>query len=238
MFPFFIDIYQSLENFSASKKDVEKTAHNSISDIAYSFYIELKNKASKLGNQSQISLKDKNSKESSVIVTNNNFKENGFPSFDMKPGFLASSKAKISKSGSKYIVVPISNKKSKPVSKTQEIGEQNYQPTKISAVPSTQIGKIQISSSEITPRQIQEKPSIVIEKARNIQENISENKDDVSTVFNDATLRVVSEKSDPRSWIHPGVKSNQLNFEQDFASFNPSPMLDKTIKERFLALFS
>lgn len=35
--------------------------------------------------------------------------ENGVPSFDMKPGFLKSPKVKVSKNGSRYMVIPISN---------------------------------------------------------------------------------------------------------------------------------
>ncbi len=33
--------------------------------------------------------------------------ENGLPSFDMKPGFLASPKAKVSKKGKKYLRIPL-----------------------------------------------------------------------------------------------------------------------------------
>ena len=137
-----------------------------------------------------------------------NMIESGTPKYDMKPGFAQSAKKKISKTGSWYLIIPFqyatkqnqSGKSVMPRSVYEAIRKSKTKSLK--TLPPKYSG---VSKNKVTG--VQHKAPIYqgIQKRGNSYMN----------------FRVVSQKSDPNSWIHPGLKAeNLLDKAIEMTNFN------------------
>lgn len=146
--------------------------------------------------------------------------DEGSGAFDMKPGFLASPKAKLDKNGNKMMTIPMrwgtpestsgssmfANKmvpEIYKIAKSKAVG----QAVKISELPA------QYQAVKSRAKTVNNETSTVFEEYQHktpINAGITKFKDEVTGQNKYVSFRRVSEKSDPNSWIHPGFAAQNL----------------------------
>lgn len=153
--------------------------------------------------------------------------EEGFESFDMKPGLLAGPNAKTNKSGGRYNVVPFSfgtpgsleenfsggilpkpvytAVKDKPFERSLPGGGKASKTLSIDEIPKAfrepQVKQVKLPGSK-TFQEYQHKHSIY--------EGVSKMQDPTTKQNRYGSFRAVSTNSDPLSWIHPGVEAKKI----------------------------
>ncbi len=132
----------------------------------------------------------------------------GFPAYDMKPGLLASPKAKVSAKGKRYLVVPFRHgapKKANAAGLTPDTGL-DAMPKEIYNLARQlkhNSGSINLKGTEFEKVGWDKKhwkSSKFQHMSRRGQMNHSQY----------LTFRIVSENSAPESWQHPGVKAKHI----------------------------
>lgn len=120
--------------------------------------------------------------------------ENGKAPYDMKPAFLSSPKAKVSKGGGKYLIVPIEKKiRGKAKLENIQVGKTLTDNKKRTRVKINRAGKSFPSYKHKTG---------LLNRAL-----VNSKKKTVASV---TSFRTVSTKSDALSWIHKGYKKHNL----------------------------
>lgn len=152
--------------------------------------------------------------------------EQGKSQFDIKEGLLNGPNAKTGKNGSKYNTVPFSHGTPNSITGNFNGGTM---PVEI-----YQIAKSQPVGEPVTfdqlPKQFQEKKTVAIKSPdpqnfreythkSAIYEGVVKSRDSVTGQNTYSSFRRVSEKSDPNSWIHPGIEPHNLA-EETLSNFN------------------
>ena len=154
-----------------------------------------------------------------VGVMPNNF-EFGMGSFDMKtvrPGWLGGGKAKTAKDGSKYVIIPFRHSKSadarfgytgKAAGVTPDLKGQLRKVTKKYGLDKALTSSVGEIATRRVPRNAPVHPYLQgLQKTEYAQPTRSGGMKRSSTL---TTFRVMSEKSAPDSWIHPGLRPLSL----------------------------
>ena len=145
--------------------------------------------------------------------------EEGAGSFDMKDNFLKSPKAKTSKSGGKYLIIPF--KWGTPDTVADNTTFSNTMPKEVYSIaknlaPKQQISDTQLSKVGLSPPSTK---MVEIPKSKKFEEythkssiykGISKGTSSTTNQSTYTSFRVVSENSDEASWIHPGIKAHNI----------------------------
>jgi len=151
-------------------------------------------------------------------------------SYDMKPGLLSGPKAKVSKDGSRYNIIPFQHKPSSKIQYGAGSRKQEQQNELRNVVKNYGLDKIIRGSRN---KALQGKVKTL--KALGIHNNLQGltkyqkkyGKVTQSTYF---TFRVVSDKSDPGSWMNPGYKGANIFPElEQFVSEETTNILQKVL---------
>ena len=152
----------------------------------------------------------------------NNF-EFGMPSFDMKtvrPGWLGGSKAKTSKDGKKYITIPFRHSKTSTTNfsysgqaKRANLKEELKKSVKqygLDRMIRTATGKVVEGAVKKIPTKARDVHPFLrgLTRIQSGKSGGSRGKQHGESQL--ITWRVMSEASDPSSWIHPGIKGANL----------------------------
>jgi len=156
--------------------------------------------------------------------------EEGANPFDMKIGFLASPKAKISKKGSVYLTIPFRWATPNAIGESEvfafKLPEEIHQIVKKKSFTIPVVGG-GIKSAGLTVQEIPEMYRVqtgrqtiknstgatlfeAYQHRSNIYAGISKYQDDVTGQNTYKSFRRVSENSDPDAFIHPGIKKYNL----------------------------
>lgn len=130
--------------------------------------------------------------------------EEGFASFDQKPGLLHGPKSKVSKDGFRYNLVPFGHRKKDTTGMTPGPKKSYYE----------EINKVISSMHKIVPHEMRDRSgrvvgSIVAQASKDVT-GYGAGMIKVSKQYDKAksstylTFRAVSEKSPSNTWIHPG----------------------------------
>lgn len=183
--------------------------------------------------------------------------EEGTYPFDMKDGFMKSSKIKVGKNGKRYLIIPF--RWSTPGSVGQSEVFSNQLPKEVYKIAKAQPKDIPVAGGgmrsmglqlEQLPEQFQTKgvrPEIqataksplfeAYQHKNSIYEGVTAQQDGVTGQNRYFSFRRVSENSDPRSWIHKGMEAKNL-MEKTYDSFNMEAELGLSIDNNFANLFS
>jgi hypothetical protein len=182
-----------------------------------------------------------------------NMIENGFGAFDMKPGMLGSSKAKVTKKGTRFITIPFRWASSGSIGESEVFA--NVMPVEIN----TLVRRLRPTTTNISSRtnsggglQLKQLPKdYQIPKSRgafsdlksrttypqythkgSIYEGIIRNETtyERATQSSYVSFRRVSEKSDPMSWIHKAQAAKNFA-EQGLKKTDVASITDRTIDE-------
>lgn len=237
-----IDISEAVNLFSLDKTEVDSLRELTVISFVTEAYNNTVELAQKQLNQSRneyisalhivkedqftYSLQLSGSKLASMV-------EMGIPSFDMKIGFRNSLKAKPTKSGGWYLIIPFQFRTTaaNPISgnpgallprRIYDLIRNSPDVTK-DAGPTTVVS---ILKNQSIPQRYQPQSASVINQLANTAESYIPKSSiyaglvrtqDITTgksTYN--TFRAVSNNSDPMSWIHPGIKAYNL-MDQAFA---------------------
>lgn len=131
--------------------------------------------------------------------------QNGYGPFDMKPGFLKSPKARINKKGKKYFIM--SFRHTTPGA-TKTLGK-NMSPSVHRAAKGGESFEDQTGTRE-DPSDFGLVNSRDYEWQNGAQAGMTNIRDEQGKHSQFRTFRIISENSDPSSWWHPGVDSNDV----------------------------
>lgn len=149
--------------------------------------------------------------------------EEGADPWDMKPNFLNSPNVKTNKAGGKYMVIPFKWGGTDTIKDSDTFS--NKMPKEIQTmakalkpkerITDTKLSKLQKGfESQKTRERIEIPKSKAFEEythKSSIYQGITKVKDKTTGQTNSAmSFRVVSEKSDENSWIHPGIKAKNI----------------------------
>lgn len=134
--------------------------------------------------------------------------EDGWSSFDMKAGLLNGPKARLSPKGTKYNIVPLQQK---PFSKT-----------KSSSLVDTRGAILKIIQDKSIKKEIKEfdNGNVSVTTYQGIENPMLKGLTKITKSYQNAKqsqyfiFRVVSSKSDPSSWIHPGFQPGAQIFKE------------------------
>lgn len=167
--------------------------------------------------------------------------EQGAEPFDQKIGFAKSSLIKRSKSGGWYLIIPFSH------GIPSSIGENvsSKMPKEVHDIAKTLAPKQQLKKQELpdkyqkvlTRKKIETDRFIFSEYTHKSPINEGMQKSSMKGHSHYNTFRIVSDKSDYRSWIHPGFKPIKL-FEKTFDEIqkNIPDIADRAIDEYLSSL--
>lgn len=183
--------------------------------------------------------------------------EEGAYPFDMKEGFMKSSKIKIGKNGKRYLIIPF--RWSTPGALGESEVFSNKLPKQVHQIAKNQSQDISVSGGGMRslglqldqlPEQFQIKgvrPEIqatsksplfeAYQHKNSIYEGITNQRDAVTGQNRYFSFRRVSENSDPRSWIHKGMDAKNI-MEKAYDNFNMEAELGLSIDNNFANLFS
>jgi len=147
--------------------------------------------------------------------------EEGAGAFDMKDNFLKSPKAKTNKSGGKYLIIPF--KWGTPDTVADNATFSNTMPKEVYSIAKNLAPKQQITNTQLSKLQggfeTQSSKMVEIPKSKKFEEythkssiykGISKGTSSTTNQSTYTSFRVVSEKSDEASWIHPGIKAYNI----------------------------
>jgi hypothetical protein len=162
--------------------------------------------------------------------------EKGMNAFDMKAGMLRSSKAKIAEDGSKYIDVPF--KHGTPGSNVNKFA--SVMPQDVYDVAKNLGTKERLDINEVgNPHNIPSSRAAIKDGAGStlyreynhkfaIHDGMKREQMAGQNRGKYTTFRRISEKSDPLSWIHMGIKARNI-FSKVEAAFDPTFVVDRAI---------
>jgi len=132
--------------------------------------------------------------------------EEGWKSFDEKPGLLNGPKARVTKDGHRYNIIPFQHRPSSKV-RHPRLAQTGYY---------DQLRQTVSQMEKVTPREIRDRSGrvvgSVVAKARKGIEGYTAGMVKIEKQYNERrqytymTFRGVSDNSSPDSWIHPGYK--------------------------------
>jgi 6-pyruvoyl-tetrahydropterin synthase len=168
--------------------------------------------------------------------------EEGANAYDMKQYFLKSSKVKFSKNGNPFLTIPFRFATPSAVGESEvfqgKLPQEVYDIVKSKSatisIPGGGLRSQGVKLNEL-PEQYQIKstrPAIpgfeAYEHKSSIYEGVSKRQDSVTKQNTYGSFRRVSENSDPRSWIHPGMKAKNL-FEQALSNFRSESEITRSM---------
>lgn len=248
----FIDTAAISESFNLNQEDVNKLLDFTTKTMTSRFAEAWSNEASRSlhsARQQYISnlvVVDEGFAKGAVMLTGwlPNAIEQGKSSYDMKEGFLNGPKARVSKDGHRYNIIPFTWGTPGAL---QENFTGGILPQEVYDVVSKKPQDLTISGGgkaskplkpEEIPKMFREPKTKSISENRSythkssIYEGISKVKDPVTKQNSYISFRAVSDNSDPNSWIHPGFTAANLA-EKALAEFNV-PMETARIIDLFL----
>jgi len=262
MIPIFIDTRSLFEGMIMTDEQVQDFADNVIKGIAYSFYNSVISNAERELNTSKdryqkaVQLIDSGKLSGTVLLdyTDSFIKmiEEGKEPFDMKPDMLKSSKVKTAKNGSKYIAIPM--RIATPGAGRDSSIFQGQMPQEIHDIVrvkevSSETGRSKGLTFDELPEKFQiknERKDILASDGKMLFEKYTHKSAEFEGLFKKTDkitgqnsymkFRVVSENSDPRAWIHPGIKAHNI-MPRTFDSFSIPNELSRSIDENFAKLF-
>lgn len=234
MIPIYIDTSSISEQFEFNQDDINSLMDYTVKEITHRFAQEWEGeagrelKSSRQEYISNITVVDDGFAKGSVILTGwlPNAIEQGMDSYDMKENFLNGPNSKQGKNG-RYNVIPFSFGtpgslpenftggimpsevheivKSKPL--VQSLGSNiiSSRPLKESEIPKQ--FRMPVSKSVKLPKS---KTVEVYQHKSSIYKGIRKMQDKQTGQNSYGSFRVVSDVSDPASWIHPGFNSSHL----------------------------
>lgn len=235
MISVFIDTSSVSNAFNLSDREVADLMDYTIKEITERFAQEWQNEANRTLKVSRaqyvnsIIVVDEGFAKGSVVLVgeHNNAIEEGFDAFDMKPGLLAGPNAKITKDGGKYNVVPFSIGtpgsleenfnggimpkevhdvvKKLPTDRPIPGGGRASQPLRHEQIPQ-QFRQPQVKAVKLP----QGRGFAEYQHKSSIYEGIRKAQDPVTKQNRYQSFRAVSTKSDPLSWMHPGVEAKNI----------------------------
>lgn len=146
--------------------------------------------------------------------------EDGADSFDMKQTHLRSPRAKTSKSGHKYMVIPIRRGKSTKPSGTEK--SQMYQQAMNEALQRPRYGprNVQIMPTGevmVTQKLITENPLVKGTVRNRRYKSVKDYHEGTGLLSSQhVTFRVMSEKQGADKWVHPGIKPASIFKDTEF----------------------
>lgn len=228
--PITIDVNSIAESFGAFKMEVEQDLKKGFQALALSTNAYFKEiAAAKLGPESSRWLKFKENiwfdqiDESLYVVgvkAKGLWVEEGLPvGFDMKKGMLNSPKAKTSKDGHRYMIVPFEH--SKPPKQTNDYGKDlitmikselktraiKFKGLEKHANGAPKLGKLH--SFDINGKQLGGK-TVAEGDLDRVSIYQKQNKETGKVQRGIFTFRTVTDKSPDDSWIHPGLDAEQF----------------------------
>ena len=231
------------EGLEVSQEEIDSITNSVIEEVTFSFQNKIReNVNNTLHSTKNIylqHLKSSRVKDGEVVVSLDlsnplvkAIEEGGKP-FDMKEGFLKSSKAKISKDGKRYMTIPFRHKT--PNSKVDvKMPNSIYRIAKSQNIEDTNRG---IKLSEL-PKEFQIKSvnSQGYEHKAPIYEGIVKTMGSSEGRSQYFSFRRVSENSDPKSWMNKGISARNI-FDKTLSTFDIDKEVgvefDKIIEERF-----
>lgn len=255
----FIDTSSLADSFNLNERQVADLIDYTVKEITERFATEWQNEANRTLKTSRqeyvnsIIVVDEGFAKGSVMLLGDhaNSVENGYDAFDMKPGLLAGPHAKTSKDGDKYNIIPFSvgtpgaleenfnggimpkevyevikdKKAENPISG----GGRASAPLKVEEIPD-QFREPQVKSVKLPEskgfKEYQHKSSIY--------QGLRKVEDPITGQNRYQSFRVVSSKSDPMSWMHPGLEARKIG-DKTLEHFNiPSETgraIDKFLSE-------
>lgn len=235
---------------SLTKKNVDDMMDNIAKGIAARYAQELEQNAQKKLHQTasryirNIRLIDTGKLQGTVMLDYSKDKlikmlEEGASAFDMKPYFLNSTKAHVSKNGKKYLTIPL--RWATPGAAATADVFAGTMPTEIYNVVKKAETNIPVAgggsrSSGMTLDQIPQQFRVKqtrkevtdaggktlfkgYQHKNSLYEGMTKQKDPVTGQNKYNTFRRVSEDSDPDAWIHPGIEKYNL-IQQTLSEFN------------------
>lgn len=221
------------EEFNLSQDNIDNLLDFTVKEVTAAFAEEWEKQASQNLSSSRneymrsIIVTDPGKFQGAVELVNDvpNMIESGKPPFDMKPFLLNGKKSKTNKSGGKYNIVPFSIG-------TPEALEENFSTIMPQPVYDVILQKPQdvptvggMRSKGLTKDELPEAYRAPISKMvfdprsekfekythkNSIYEGITRIKSNITNQNSYVSWRVVSEKSDPLAWIHPGFTAMNL----------------------------
>lgn len=183
--------------------------------------------------------------------------EEGAYPFDMKEGFMKSSKIKVGKNGKRYLIIPFRWSTPNALGESQVFS--NKLPSAVHSITKAQVKDIPVAgggarSMGLQLDQLPElyqikqvRPTIqataksplyeAYQHKNSIYEGVTAQKDGVTGQNRYFSFRKVSENSDPRAWIHKGMDAKNL-MEKAYQEFNMEAELGLSIDNNFVNLFS
>jgi hypothetical protein len=176
-----------------------------------------------------------------------NMLEQGATPFDMKAGFSKSSKVKFTKNGGWYITIPMLFKTTAASQSSGEAGQ--ILPRKIYDLirnsPSTikQVGNNTISTLQNGDIPNRYQPTLAnmnrtadqyLPKS-SIYAGLIRKQDNTTGKSAYNTFRRISNNSDPKSWMHPGIQAYNL-MDEAMKQVDQKQVLDKALDELFIKI--
>lgn len=231
--PLTIDLSPLFDQYNLDQKDCDNIVDFTIKEIAAEFVEQWKMTASQnLGSTKNRYIQNiftvDEGRMTGVVVLDYTkdpmvqMLEEGADAFDMKEGFLNSPKVKTNKAGGKYMVIPFKWGGSDTIKDSDTFS--NKMPKEIQTmakalkpkerITDTKLSKLQKGfESQKTRERIEIPKSKAFEEythKSSIYHGITKVKDSVTGQSGTMSFRVVSEKSDENSWIHPGIKAKNI----------------------------
>jgi hypothetical protein len=235
MIPIFIDTSSISEQFEFNQNDINSLMDYTVKEITHRFAQEWENEANrslKSSRQEYISniiVVDEGFAKGSVVLTGwlPNAIEQGMDSYDLKEGMLSGPKARMGKNG-RYNIIPFS------FGTPGALGENftgGIMPSEIHQIVKSKplvqnLGSRTISSRPLKENEIPKSFRAPVAKSvkmpesksvknyqhkTSIYQGIRKMKDKVTGQNSYGSFRVVSDVSDPASWIHPGFDATNLS---------------------------
>ena len=257
--PIVINTADILDQFYISRTDLENMYDNIAKGLALSFYYkweqEVSNtlKSTKMQYLQNMRLVDSGRMEGTVMLDySKNFLiqklEEGAAAFDMKPGLMASPKAKVGKGGKRYITIPMRWATPGAVGESELFSSQ--MPKEIYKVAKglgggrdipgggRESGPLKRSSIPEQYQSLGPRPAINDESGKklfesythknSIYEGIVKKTDGVTAQSMYMSFRRVSENSDSNAFIHPGFKQGDF-MQKAYANFDLQGELQQQI---------
>lgn len=239
-FKFNVDLSEVIEEFSLGASQIKALTRSILDDVTQAIYREWKQAARReLSSTRQdyirgLQVINEGPLKNTIILKGklNNMLEYGVGSFDMKSGFSRSPKVRISKSGNWYLTIPF--RQATPGALGESAAFSGVMPKEVyEAVRAAEKSGFKSLRREDIPKAfadiLSNKTSGYKHKS-SIYEGIGRS----STFYEQVTqsqyssFRRVGAKSDPKAWIHAGLR--QYNFaEKALQSTNAQVIVDNAV---------
>lgn len=235
MISVFVDTASISNSFNLNERQVADLIDYTVKELTYRFAQEWENEASRVLKASRIEyvnnivVVDDGFAKGSVMLLGEhpNALEEGMDAFDMKPGLLNGPNSRPTKDGGRYNVVPFSVGtpgsleenfnggimpqdiydivKEKSTDRPLAGGGSASAPLKLEEIP------VHLQEPKVKAVKLPESKGFAEYKHKNsIYEGIRKVKDGVTGQNRYQSFRAVSTKSDPLSWMHPGIEAKRI----------------------------